>query len=101
MVSESLQNNVELIKFEKIMLDEMNKTFRKNLEILDEGEMTKIFKKEAEFMRLKLCKKEVDNKSAVSKVDIEKKIYAQKFNQMANTLISNLRKNTNVKFFNK
>ena len=63
--------------------------------------MTNILKKEAEFMRLKLCKKEVDKKSAVSKIDIEKKIYTQKFNQMANTLISNLRKNTNVKFFNK
>ena len=63
--------------------------------------MTNILKKEDEFMRLKLCKKEVDNKSVVSKTDIEKKIYTQKFNQMANTLISNLRKNTNVKFFNK
>ena len=28
---------------------------------------------------------------------IEKQIYSQKFNQMANTLISNLRKNTNIK----
>ena len=101
MVSETLKNNVELIKFEKILLEEMNKIFRNNLEILDEGEMTNILKKEDEFMRLKLCKKEVDNKSAVSKLDIEKKIYTQKFNQMANTLISNLRKNTNVKFFNK
>ena len=58
-------------------------------------------KTETQFMRLKLCKKEVDNKSAVSKLDIEKKIYTQKFNQMASTLISNLRKNTNIKFFNK
>ena len=101
MVSKTLKDNVELIKFEKILFEEMNKIFRNNLEILDEGEMTNILKKETEFMRLKLCKKEVDNKSAVSKLDIEKKIYTQKFNQMANTLISNLRKNTNVKFFNK
>ena len=101
MVSKTLKNNVELIKFEKILFEEMNKIFRNNLEILDEGEMTNILKKETEFMRLKLCKKEVDKKSAVSKIDIEKKIYTQKFNQMANTLISNLRKNTNVKFFNK
>ena len=101
MVSETLKNNVELTKFEKILLDEMSRIFRINLEILDEGEMTNILKNEAEFMRLKLCKKEVDKKSAVSKIDIEKKIYTQKFNQMANTLISNLRKNTNVKFFNK
>ena len=101
MSSETLKNNVELTKFEKIKLEEMNTVFRKNLEKLNEGEMTNIFKKEPEFLRLKLCKKEVDNKSAVSKTDIEKIIYTQKFNQMANTLISNLRKNTNVKFFNK
>ncbi len=101
MVSETLDNNVDLIKFENIMLDEMNKIFRENLEKLDKGEMTNIFKKEAQYMKLKLCEKEIDNKSVISKTDIEKKIYAQKFNQMANTLISNLRKNTNVKFFNK
>ena len=101
MISKTLKDNVELIKFEKILFEEMNKIFRNNLEILNEGEMTNILKKETEFMRLKLCKKEVDNQGAVSKLDIEKKIYTQKFNQMANTLISNLRKNTNVKFFNK
>ena len=83
------------------MLDEMTKIFSENLQILDEGEMTNTLEKGPEFMRLKLCKKEVDNKSAVSKTDIEKIIYTQKFNQMANTLISNLRKNTTVKFFNK
>ena len=101
MISETLKNGVELIKFENIMLDEMTKIFSENLQILDEGEMTNTLEKEPEFMRLKLCKKEVDNKSAVSKTDIEKIIYTQKFNQMANTLISNLRKNTTVKFFNK
>ena len=100
-IRETLKNNVELSKFEKILFEEMNKTFRNNLEILDEGEMTSILKAETEFMRLKLCKKEVDNKSAVSKLDIEKQIYTIKFNQMASTLISNLRKNTNIKFFNK
>ena len=101
MISKTLKDNVELIKFEKILFEEMNKIFRNNLEILDEGQMTNILKTETQFMRLKLCKKEVDNKSAVSKLDIEKKIYTQKFNQMASTLISNLRKNTNIKFFNK
>jgi hypothetical protein len=101
MVSKTLKNNVELMKFENLMLEEMNKIFRENLEILKEGEMTNVLKKDSEFMRLKLCKKDIDNKSVISKTDIEKMIYTQKFNQMANTLISNLRKNTNVKFFNK
>ena len=101
MVSKTLKNNVELMKFENLMLEEMNKIFRDNLEILKEGEMTDVLKKDSEFMRLKLCKKDINNKSVISKTDIEKMIYTQKFNQMANTLISNLRKNTNVKFFNK
>ena len=101
MVSKTLKNNVELMKFENLMLEEMSKIFRENLEILKEGEMTNVLKKDSEFMRLKLCKKNINNKSVISKTDIEKMIYTQKFNQMANTLISNLRKNTNVKFFNK
>ena len=101
MVSKTLKNNVELMKFENLMLEEMTKIFRENLEILKEGEMTNILKKDSEFMRLKLCKKNISNKSVISKNDIEKMIYTQKFNQMANTLISNLRKNISVKFFNK
>ena len=101
MVSKTLKNNVELMKFENLMLEEMNKIFRDNLEILKEGEITDVLKKDSEFMRLKLCKKDINNKSVISKTDIEKMIYTQKFNQMANTLISNLRKDTNVKFFNK
>ena len=101
MVSETLENDIELIKFENIMLEEMNEIFSENLEILEEGEMSNIFTNKVEFMRLKLCKKEIDDKNVISKNDIEKIIYTQKFNQMANTLISNLRKNTNIKFFNK
>jgi hypothetical protein len=101
MVSKTLKNDVELIKFENLMLEEMNKIFRENLEILKEGEMTNVLKNDSEFIRIKLCKKDINNKNVISKIDIEKMIYTQKFNQMANTLISNLRKNTNVKFFNK
>ena len=77
------------------------KVFKDNLEILEEGETSNIFTNKVEFIMLKLCKKEIDNKNVISKIDIEKQIYSQKFNQMANTLISNLRKNTNIKFFNK
>ena len=31
MVSKTLKNNVELMKFENILLDEMNKIFKENL----------------------------------------------------------------------
>ena len=73
MVSKTLKNNVELMKFENLMLEEMTKIFRENLEILKEGEMTNILKKDSEFMRLKLCKKNINNKNVISKNDIEKK----------------------------
>ena len=101
MVTNTFENNVESIKFENIKLEEMNEIFKESLEILEEGETSNIFTNEVEFIRLKLCKKEMDDKNIISKTDIEKQIYSQKFNQMANTLISNLRKNTNIKFFNK
>ena len=45
MVSKTLKNNVELIKFENLMLEEMNKIFRENLEILKEARDDKCFKK--------------------------------------------------------
>ena len=72
MVSETLENDIELIKFENIMLEEMNEIFSENLEILKEGEMSNIFTNKVEFMRLKLCKKEIDDKNVISKNDIEK-----------------------------
>ena len=100
-VTNTFENNVESTKFENIKLEEMNEVFKDNLEILEEGETSNIFTNKVEFIMLKLCKKEIDNKNVISKIDIEKQIYSQKFNQMANTLISNLRKNTNIKFFNK
>ena len=100
-VNNTFENNVESIKFENIKLEEMNEIFKDSLEILEEGETSNIFSNEVEFVRLKLCKKEMDDNNILSKTDIEKQIYSQKFNQMANTLISNLRKNTNIKFFNK
>ena len=84
----TFENNVESIKFENIKLEEMNEIFKDSLEILEEGETSNIFSNEVEFIRLKLCKKEMDDKNIISKTDIEKQIYSQKFNQMANTLIS-------------
>ena len=54
MDSEILKNNVELIKFENIKFEEMNEIFKENIETLYEGEMTNIFEKESDFMRLKL-----------------------------------------------
>ena len=45
MEAKTLKNNVESMKFENLLLDEMSKIFRENLEILKEGEITNILKK--------------------------------------------------------
>ena len=39
--------------------------------------MTNILKDKTEFMRLKLCKKEVDNKECCIQTDIEKNLYSK------------------------
>ncbi len=98
---EDLSEQIETIKFDNILLDEMSDLFKNNLEKLSEDEISPIIKNNQEFMALKLCKRVADTEKAITKQQIEKQIYAKKFNQMANTLISNLRQNTNVKFFNK
>ena len=98
---EDLSEQIETIRFDNILLDEMSDVFKNNLEKLNEDEISPVIKNNQEFMALKLCKIEADTEKAITKQQIEKQIYAKKFNQMANTLISNLRQNTNVKFFNK
>ena len=63
--------------------------------------MSKVIQDEGKFFILKLCDRKFDEKQQLTKEDVEKQIYSKKFNQIANTLVSNLRQNINIKYFNK
>tara|TARA_B100000287_G_scaffold434370_1_gene498621 strand:+ start:4254 stop:5462 length:1209 start_codon:yes stop_codon:yes gene_type:complete len=98
---ENKNSDVTAVKFEEILLEEMNEQYKNNLENLNRNGLSKIIEIGNEFVMLKLCDRKVDETQRLTKEDIEKQIYSKKFNQIANTLISNLRKNTNIKYFNK
>ena len=93
--------NVNVTKFEGILLEEMNELFKNNLNNLKQDQLSKIIKDKDKFFILKLCARKSDEKQQLTKKDVEKQIYSKKFNQIANTLISNLRNNINIKYFNK
>ena len=99
--SESLDTGINITKFEEILLEEMNELFKNNLNNLEQNQLSKVIQDEGKFFILKLCDRKFDEKQQLTKEDVEKQIYSKKFNQIANTLISNLRKNINIKYFNK
>ena len=94
---EDLSEQIETIRFDNILLDEMSDVFKNNLEKLNEDEIFRLLKITRSSWLLNSAL-EADTEKAITKQQIEKQIYAKKFNQMANTLISNLRQNTNVNF---
>jgi hypothetical protein len=94
-------DEIDILKIDKVSLNDLSSVFKENLENLNEGDFSKLIENNGEFTFLKLCSKEIDESLKLSKGEIEKMIYAKKFNQLANTLLSNLRKNANVKLFNK
>ena len=93
-------DEIDILKIDKVSLNDLSSVFKENLENLNEGDFSKLIENNGEFTFLKLCSKEIDESLKLSKGEIEKMIYAKKFNQLANTLLSNLRKNANVKLFN-
>ncbi len=94
-------DDINILKVDKVSFNDLSQVFKENLENLNEGDLSEIIENNGEFTFLKLCSKEIDESLKISKAEIEKLIYAKKFNQLANTLLSNLRKNANVKLFNK
>ena len=49
----------------------------------------------------KLCDKKNELNQVEKRNKIQNNLYAKKFNQLASTFIANLRKNANIKYFNK
>ena len=54
-----------------------------------------------EYNMLFICEKSGQNDDKANRNKIETKIFANKFNQLSNTFLTNLRKNANIKFFTK
>ena len=80
---------------------DLSKLFLEKLEILEEKSFTEVFELDGEHNLLYICDKKASSSNNISREAIERRAFSKKFNQLTNTYLSNIRKSTNIKFFNK
>ena len=82
-------------------LKDLSNLFRKQLDLSDQNSFTQVFEVDGEYNLLYVCEKKVSKSNVISREAIERRAFSKKFNQLTNTYLSNIRKSTNIKFFNK
>ena len=91
--------NISFVSIENIKANELSEIFHDELKKTDIGFFTDIIGISGEDNILLVCNKFDKENQIVNREKIETKIFSEKFNQLANTYLTNLRKNINVKFF--
>ena len=96
-----IEGEIKFLKFKDMALKDLSNLFRKQLDISDEKSFTQVFELDGEYNLLYVCEKKVSKSNNISREAIERRAFSKKFNQLTNTYLSNIRKSTNIKFFNK
>ena len=91
--------NISFVSIENIKASELSEIFHDELKKTDIGFFTDIIGISGEDNILLVCNKFDKENQTVNREKIETKIFSEKFNQLSNTYLTNLRKNINVKFF--
>ncbi len=91
--------DISFVSIENIKANELLEIFHNELKKTDIGFFTDIIEISGENNILLVCDKFDKENQIVNREKIETKIFSEKFNQLANTYLTNLRKNINVKFF--
>ena len=91
--------DISFVSIENIKANELLEIFHDELDKTDIGFFTDIIEISGENNILFVCDKFDKENQIVNREKIETKIFSEKFNQLANTYLTNLRKNINVKFF--
>ena len=97
-----LPDDISAIKIEDVYSNELSDVFRQGIEATEKFKFSRLIENNGEFSLLMLCSIDQEEKSNIPTRDqIENKLYTDRFNQLTNTFIANLRKNANIKFFNR
>ena len=96
-----INDNISAIKLKDIVAGEMINVYLERLEKLEIGKFSNVIDHNNELSVLKLCDKKNEVTEKQKRNKIQSQLYAKKYNQLASTFISNLRKNANIKYFNK
>ena len=97
----NINNNISAIKLTDVVANEMVSVYLEKLEKLENGKFSTVISHDNQFSVLKLCDKKNELNQVEKRNKIQNNLYAKKFNQLASTFIANLRKNANIKYFNK
>ena len=93
--------DIKFLKIQDMIAKDISDSFLSQIEKTEENNFTNIFDLNGEFNLLFVCKKDESDLKHISRESIERQAFSKKFNQLTNTYLSNLRKSTNIKFFNK
>ena len=91
--------DISFVTLENIRANEISEIFRDEIKKTDVGLFTNVIEISGENNILLICDKLDKENQVVNREKIETKIFSEKFNQLSNTYLTNLRKNINVKFF--
>ncbi len=94
-------DDISSLKLNNIKASEISEVFLNQLKERNKGEFTDIIEISGEYNILFICDKSGQNNDEANRNKIETRIFANKFNQLSNTFLTNLRKNANIKFFTK
>ena len=97
----NINNNISAIKLTDVVANEMVSVYLEKLEKLENGKFSTVISHDNKFSVLKLCDKKNELNQVEQRNKIQNNLYTKKFNQLASTFIANLRKNANIKYFNK
>ena len=97
----NINEKISAIKLTDVAANEMVNVYLEKLEELEIGKFSTVISHDNQFSVLKLCDKKNELNQVEQRNKIQNNLYAKKFNQLASTFIANLRKNANIKYFNK
>ena len=97
----TINDDITAVMIEDIQASDMINVFLEKLEKLEIQMFSSVIEHNNQFSVLKLCEKKNEENEQIKRNRIQSKLYSQKFNQLSNTFLANLRQNANIEFFNK
>ena len=97
----NINEKISAIKLTDVVANEMLNVYLEKLKKLEKGKFSTVISHDNQFSVLKLCDKKNELNQVEQRNKIQNNLYAKKFNQLASTFIANLRKNANIRYFNK
>ncbi len=94
-------DELSVTRLENILANEISEVFLKKIQETPIKQISDEIEINGEYSKLLICKKSKDKSADEKKrIEIENKLFNEKFNQLSRTYISNLRKSANIKYIN-